>query len=128
MAVVRDGGPRLAVDGLDPHFMTQTLQPFSVHLEPMLARQNGLQTPGSETGVDEVDLIKQALDAEVLRALSNRLVIDRRPGHLEEFALFSHAEIRMLFFDQLDTIPHRPSCFDFFRRKSISMACCPILA
>ena len=32
------------------------------------------------------------------------------------------------FFDQLDEIPHRPSGFDFFRRKSTSTVHCPILA
>lgn len=31
--------------------------------------------------------------------------------------MLSHAQFGMIIFEQIDTIPHRPSCFDFLRMK-----------
>jgi autotransporter-associated beta strand protein len=57
-----------------------------------------------------------------------RAAVYRGPGYAEEGALLSHADFGMRLFDQLDAIPHRPSCLDFFVSQSNSTACWPILA
>ena len=94
----------------------------------MITLENGSQTPAAQARIDHVNLVEQPLDTDVFRIFCDGLIIHRRAGHTEELALFSHAQFGMRFFHQLDAIPHSPSCLDFFVRKSISTACCPIFA
>jgi hypothetical protein len=70
------------------------------------------QTPRANTRVDQVNLVHQPHQLTVLLALAHGPVIEARTRHFQQFALGAHAQLRMIFFNQLGALLfHRPSCF-----------------
>ncbi len=126
--VVRDAGARLAPNRLVAHLTAQAVHALAVDLYAVFAFQHSHEPPTAEARVDQVDFVQQSFDANFFRIFSDWILSSSGTRHAKQLALPSHADYGMLFVHQLGTLPHRPSCLDFFVNHTNSMACWPIFA
>jgi hypothetical protein len=123
---IRNARPRTAPNRLMAHLPAQSLQVLAVEFQPVVTLKDRDQPTASKARIIQVDLVQKPLGFQILRTLRHRLILDGGSRHSQQFALASHAQFRVSFFHQLDASPYRPSCLDFFVRKSTSTASCPI--
>ena len=78
-----------------------------------------------KAGVFHVEFIKASHNLFLFEAGAFFPVVHHAAADAQELALSPLTNLGMLFFDQLGA-PYRPSCLDFFCKKSTSMLSCPI--
>lgn len=110
---VRDARARFAVDGLHAHLTTQALQALPVDDLPVIALQHRDQPSGAQAGIAQIQFIKQSFEPRIFRTLGHRHVVQVGARYSQQFALRSHAQPRVFWFDELGSPLHTPSCLDF---------------
>ena len=113
----RSPGP--TPDRFDPHFLPQPLHMFAIGFDSVILSQFHHQSPTPHAWIDHVNLVQRANNLPIRLALLHGFVIKNRTRYIQQRALLSNAQLGMFCFDQLGTL-HRPSCLDFFSRKSTS--------
>jgi hypothetical protein len=92
VAVIREAGARLAPDPFVADLAAKPLHVLAVDIHAVVALEDIHQFAAAKARIDPVDLVQQALGADVLRVLGIILLDRLRAGDSEEFTLFSHAQ------------------------------------